>query len=220
LQGKTEKMIKQIDGINSSCDSAPATPPTNDFIISLQNARVDADALLKDVDQLKLEGEKLKREGSGKIWIEAENETRSSILPHTEAWHSHKWTQSAPWRPPLFGTGYWYLSRGGEYLEYQFTVSAAGTYNVWIRDYVDKFQPKGVRVIVINFDGKKYGAFPEVDKPAPGEKGVLGWHKVGKGIALNAGSHLMRITKEASTSGAAVLDAFYLTTGSDTPPEK
>ena len=34
------------------------------------------------------------------------------------------------------------------------------------------------------------------------------------------GTHMMTVTKEAPTTGAAILDAFYLTTNAnDTPPE-
>jgi hypothetical protein len=171
------------------------------------------------VDIKALESQAGKENG---ITVEAEDESSTSLLPKTESWHSSKGSSGESWRPPMFGTGYWYLSRGGEYLMYNFSVPKDGKYNVWVRDYVDNFQPRGVRRIVINFDGKNYGTFGETNASVPsGNKiGVVAWHKVGDGINLKVGSHTMKITKESTTSGAAILDSFYLTTGNETPSEK
>jgi len=65
-----------------------------------------------------------------------------------------------------------------------------------------------------------YGTFAEVDKPTSSAKGDFGWHKVGDGVALAAGNHTMKVMKEATTRGAAILDAFYLTAGNEAPVEK
>lgn len=156
-----------------------------------------------------------------RILIEAENEMESSIRPLSERPSRNAKEINPAWRPPYSGSGDWYLAVGGEFLRYQFNVQKGGTYYVWVRDYVDRFQPKGVRRISVEFDGRPYGAFPEVDIPAPGDKGAFGWHRIGNGINLTSGTHAMKVTKEATTAGAAILDAFYLTTDpNDRPAEK
>ena len=156
-----------------------------------------------------------------RILIEAENETESSIRPLSERPARNTKEIRPAWRPPYSGTGNWYLAVGGEFLRYQFNVNRGGMYYVWVRDYVDRFQPKGVRRISVEFDGRAYGTFSEVDVPAPGDKGAFGWHRVGNGVNLTTGTHTMKVTKEATTAGAALLDAFYLTTDpNDKPAEK
>lgn len=152
------------------------------------------------------------------IWIEAEN----AVSYNTRLGVSNPMARekNPSWRPPYFGDGSWYMGAGGDYLNYEFLVSQSGKYNVWVRDYVDKFQPKGVRRIIIEFDGKRYGAFPEVNIFSEGAKGAFGWHKVGGGIELETGLCKMKIIKEATTAGAAVLDTFYLTLSNETPPKK
>lgn len=152
------------------------------------------------------------------IWIEAEN----AVSYNTRLGVSNPMARekNPSWRPPYFGDGSWYMGAGGDYLNYEFSVPQSGKYNVWVRDYVDKFQPKGVRRIIIEFDGKRYGAFPEVNIPSEGAKGAFGWHKVGGGIELEVRLHKMKIIKESTTSGAAILDAFYLTLNNETPTKK
>lgn len=157
--------------------------------------------------------------GTG-LLIEAENENASSILPPAQRPAVNTEEIRPSWRPPYSGTGDWYLAAKGEWLSYTFEIAEAGTYAVWIRDYVDKFQPKGVRRVVVSFDGVPYGTFAEVDKPSTGAKGDFGWHKVGAGIVLSSGQHVMKVAKEATTSGAAILDAYYLTIGAEVPTEK
>ena len=156
-----------------------------------------------------------------RILIEAENETEASIRPLSERPARNAKEIGPAWRPPYSGSGDWYLAVAGEFLKYQFNVGKGGMYYMWVRDYVDKFQPKGVRRIIVEFDGRSYGTFSEVDIPAPGAKGAFGWHKIGNGVNLTTGTHTMKITKEATTAGAAILDAFYLTTDpNDRPAEK
>ena len=155
------------------------------------------------------------------VWIEAEDEIESHILPINQRPAPNTKEINPSWRPPYFGKGCWYLAAGGEYLKYRFSVPKDGLYYVWVRDYVDRFQPKGVRKIIVEFDSRKYGVFPEVDIPAPGDKGIFGWHRIGNGLWLNAGEHIMKIIKELTTSGAAIIDAYYLTIDpNDIPPEK
>lgn len=220
LIDQSRKTLSKIADINAKCANASADNLDQSLIDSLNSVKQDKDTIDKMVADLKaLESQAGKSNG---ITIEAENEVSTSLLPRTESWHSIKGKSTDSWRPPTFGTGYWYLSRGGESLSYNFAAPKDGTYNVWVRDYVDNFQSRGVRRIAINFDGKSYGTFGETSTPVPsGNKiGVIAWHKVGSGVSLKAGQHSMKITKEATTAGAAILDSFYLTTGNETPSEK
>jgi hypothetical protein len=156
-----------------------------------------------------------------RILIEAEDEIESSIRPLSERPAPNTKEIHPPWRPPYSGSGVWYLAAAGEFLKYRFNVQKEGLHHMWVRDYVDRFQPKGVRRIIVEFDGRPYGVFSEVDLPATGDKGAFGWHRIGNGVNLTIGTHTMKITKEATTAGAAILDAFYLTTDpNDRPAEK
>jgi len=215
---QAQATLGKIANINSMCVNASATTLDQSLADAADNIKGDKDIFDKMVADLKaLEATK----GTG-VTIEAENEVSTNLLPRTESWHSIKGKSTESWRPPMFGIGYWYLSRGGESLSYNFTAPKDGTYNIWVRDYVDNFQPRGVRRIIIAFDGKNYGTFPETTASVPADNkiGVFAWHKVGSGVSLKAGSHAMKITKETTSSGAAILDSFYLTTGSEVPPEK
>lgn len=153
------------------------------------------------------------------IWIEAEDEIESYVSPVRPAANTKE--INPKWRPPYFSSGCWYLAAGGECLKYKFSVPKDGLYYVWIRDYVDDFQPKGVRRVIVEFDGRPYGTFPEVSLPTSGGKSLFGWHRIGSGTWLALGEHTMKITKEATTQGAAIIDAYYLTTDpNDVPSEK
>jgi hypothetical protein len=220
LVDQSKKTLNKIADVNTKCSNASADKLDQSLLDLLDSIKLDKDTIDKMVVDLKdLEAQAGKSNG---VTIEAEDESSTSLLPRTESWHSIKGKSGESWRPPVFGTGYWYLSRGGEYLMYNFTAPKDGKYNVWVRDYVDNFQPRGVRRIVMSFDSKNYGTFPETTASVPSNNriGVFAWHKVGDGVSLKAGSHTMKIMKEATTSGAAILDSFYLTTGNDTPPEK
>lgn len=155
------------------------------------------------------------------ILIEAESESESGIRPLQERPAPNMKETAPAWRPPYSGSGDWYLAVGGEFLKYRVDVTVAATYLMWVRDYVDRFQARGARRITIEWDGRAYGTFGEVDKDAPGDQGAFGWHKIGNGIFLTAGTHVLKVTKEATTAGAAILDAFYLTPDpADRPAEK
>lgn len=155
------------------------------------------------------------------ILIEAENETESGIRPLSERPAPNMKEINPPWRPAYSGFGDWYLASGGEFLKYRVQIPMDALYQVWVRDYVDRFQPKGVRRIIVEWDGRIYGTFAEVDKDALGDRGVFGWHRIGNGVHLTAGEHTLKVTKEATTAGAAIIDAFYLTADpNDRPSEK
>ncbi len=212
--------FNKIAAINENCASASADALDQNLIDSLDNIKQDKETIDKMIAEIKdLERNAGKADG---ISIEAENETSSFIYPISQRPAVNTKEINVSWRPPYFGSGVWYLAVGGEHLTYNFSVTKEGQYNVWVRDYVDNFQARGIRKIVVSFDGKNYGTFSENNSSVPSDnkKGILAWHKVGNGVSLKAGQHIMKIMKEATTRGAALLDSFYLTTGSEVPPEK
>jgi len=214
-----ENVLGQVTGVENDCKKPYKSTHAADITTHLANVETGGVALQKAVDDLKNQADQLKQ-GTGGLWIEAENESKYNIYPRDQRPAINMKEVNPAWRPPYYGTGDWYLAVGGEWLSYQISAPKAGTYSVWIRDYVDKYQARGIRRVTVGFDDKTYGTFPETTVPSPGDKGAFGWHKVGSGVTLTAGNHTLKITKEASTAGAALLDAYYLTTGNEVPPEK
>jgi len=220
LTDAVRKAFNKIASINESCAKASADALDQKLIDSLNDVKKDKEAIDKMIADLKA-FESQAGKGNG-ISIEAEEETTSFIYPVNQRPAVNMKETNPSWRPLYFGSGDWYLAVGGEYLTYNFIVPKDGQYNVWVRDYVDNFQARGIRKIVISFDGKTYGTFPENNASIPtgNTKGILAWHKVGDTISLKAGQHTMKVMKQATTNGAAVLDSFYLTIGSEVPLEK
>ena len=208
--------FNKINDIQAVCQKADTKPPSAELISKTESLKKDETDIKKMAADPKDEIDKIKA-GQG-IWLEAES--ASSYNTRTGVSNPMARENNPPWRPPYFGSGSWYMGAGGDYLNYDLAVPKAGKYNVWVRDYVDKFQPRGVRRIIIEFDGKRYGVFPETTVASPGDKGAFGWHKVSSGVDLSAGAHKIKITKKSTSVGAAILDAFYFITGDDTPPEK
>lgn len=219
LQKRASEAMSQAAAAESDCRQPYSATHDADLTEHLAGMQTAADAMKKAADDLKKQADQLPK-GTG-IWIEAENEDSFYIKPVSSRPAINMKETNPSWRPPYFGSGDWYLAVEGEWLGYPLNIPKDGVYNVWVRDYVDKFQPRGVRRIILSLDGKTYAVTPETTKPSPGDKGAFGWHKVGSGIRLTAGiSHRLQVTKEKTTVGAAILDAFYLTTGNETPPEK
>src|SRR3989344_7055492 len=227
LKQRIEAVGSKIKTIRDYCATASAeTAPDAIVLADLEQLRAEGQGIPAAVAALKAEIDKAAAEaqaqGKAQIRIEAESEVRTSLLPRTEQWHSIEGKSSDTWRPPVFGNGYWYLSRGGEWLEYDFTVPGEGTYNLWIRDLASNVPgPEGKGIVTVAFDGKVLGSFAENEKgrSVVYPKGAFYWHKVGS-VKLTTGKHLLRVTKQATTSRAAILDAYYLTSGVDTPAEK
>jgi len=218
IKNNLNAALKKASKISTSCNTANTNPPSQDLIAKAESFKKDEADIKNAVDVLRAQIDKAILNAKGSISFEAE----SAASYNTRTGVSNPMTRETnpSWRPSYFGSGDWYMGAGGDYLNYNFNSPADGKYNIWVRDYVDKFQPRGVRRIIVEFDGKKYGVFGETTVSAPGDKGAFGWHKIGEGIQLAAGAHKMKITKEASTVGAAILDAFYFTTGNETPKEK
>ncbi len=145
------------------------------------------------------------------IFIEAEDELSTNVkLSGSEvSWHSKKLSIL-----PHSGKGYWYLSRGGDWLLYVFNVPSDGNYKLWVKDLNDRKHPHRARTIVVKIDSEKEFKVPA--NTSPGSYG-WGWHLIGT-VHLVKGKHIMKIVKESTTSAAAVLDAFYITQGEEHPP--
>ncbi len=217
VNASAKSLLSRVTTADATCAQPSTTPAPANFVTSLQNIQDDADKLQQSVDALKAKADALKK-GNG-IWIEAENETSSYILPTSQRPAVNTKEMNPSWRPPYYGTGDWYLAAGGEWLSYTITAPSAGAYTLWVRDYVDTFQARGIRKIIVNVNGKNIGTFPETTVTAPGDHGAFGWHSIGA-VTLTAGQNTLKVTKESTTRGAAILDAFYLTSGIDAPQEK
>jgi len=220
LKNQSERVLKKISEANSLCEKAGAEPPKSELVSALQSVQEEGKSLRQAISDLKSESEK-NVSGSG-IWIEAESASNFNTRSGKGISDPMAREVNPSWRPPYYGDGSWYMGRGNDFLEYNFNVPSSGNYSYWIRDYASNLSSQwGVRIIIVYFDGKKLGSFPEntAGRSESSYKGAFRWHKV-ESVYLSAGSHKMKIVKQSSTSGAAILDAFYLTTGQETPPEK
>lgn len=217
VSAEAKSLLSRITATESACASASSAPASADLVQGLEGIQSDAVKLQQSIDALKAKADQF-RKGNG-VWIEAENETASYILPASQRPAVNMKETNPPWRPPFFGTGDWYLAAGGEWLSYVFNAPTAGIHTIWVRDYVDKFQARGIRRIVVDVNGKNVGTFAETTISAPGDRGAFGWHSIGT-VTLTAGQNTLKVTKESTTRGAAILDVFYLTPGTDVPMEK
>ncbi|MDD5251628.1 MAG: hypothetical protein PHT12_03260 [Patescibacteria group bacterium] len=221
-QGLLNNDIATVESACANKDLGTYGPQQiKDFITGpADRVKSQGEALDAEANAFKAEIEAAVRGVQAGIWIEAEQEVASFIKPIGTRPATNTKEINPPWRPPYYGTGDWYLAAGGEWLKYSFTVPKAAKYSFWIRDYVDKFQARGIRRVIVEIDGKRYAVTGENDRNPQGDKGTFAWHKVGSGIQLTAGAHTLTITKEKTTAGAAILDAYYFTSGSETPAEK
>ncbi len=145
--------------------------------------------------------------------IEAENEMESWVFTPEHSKNAYQWRSRKLANLPHSGKGYWYLSRKGDWLLYVFDVSKNGNYKLWIKDFNDLKHPPGARTIIVNIDCEKKFRVPE--NTSPKDSG-WGWHLIGT-IYLKKGKHIMKIEKEATTSAAALIDAYYITQGTEYP---
>ncbi|MDO8532884.1 MAG: hypothetical protein Q7T26_12110 [Dehalococcoidia bacterium] len=150
--------------------------------------------------------------------IQAENEVDKTLYPQGTTWDSTK-EKSPSWRKGWTGTGDWYLSRAGESLVYEFTTKADGAFSLWVRDLDDGKHQAGARTITVVIDqfqtgGQVLGDFPENTV----RNNEFQWHKVKDGIQLKASKHTMTVYKKTTTSAAATLDAFFLTSDPNVQP--
>jgi hypothetical protein len=219
IKSKSDQALKQITSIETVCENAGTKTPDPALIQQIDDLSKAQAEIEKMVADLKADADAL-RGGKDSIWIEAEG----AVTFNKRLGVSNPMAReiNPSWRPPYFGDGSWYMGAGGDYLAYKITAKNNGNYNVWVRDLASNIPSQlGQGVITIYFDSKSIGSFAEntQGRNTPYPKGAFFWHKVAV-VALTAGDHIMKIEKQSTTSRAADLDAFYLTTGNDVPPEK
>ncbi|MFA6603574.1 MAG: hypothetical protein WCT10_01875, partial [Patescibacteria group bacterium] len=213
-------VLDKIAALRADCAQADASPPKGFMVTSFDELIPKAKGLQDRAATIKKNASKLAGTGKVAVWIEAEDAARFNVRTGVSDPMAREVNPS--WRPPYFGNGSWYMGRAKDYLEYDIKVPAAGTYKVWVRDLASAISSQwGVRRIYIYFDGKRFGPFEEnaAARSIKYPPGGFRWHKV-VDVTLTAGDHKMRVEKVESSNGAADLDAFYLTTGADTPAEK
>ena len=154
--------------------------------------------------------------GGAAVFFEAEDEASSHITTIGVAWDPREEINPS-WRVGYSGRGLWYLSVGGDWLDYEFDVPVAGDYIFWMRDYHDTYHSPEERVMVFQIDGREIGRFPSHSQP-PTPRGVFAWHQ-GTTVALTQGTHTMRAIKEQTTGSAALPDAFFFGPAGMAPPE-
>lgn len=219
INSKSNQALKQITSIETVCQNAGTKIPDPALIGQIDDLSKAQTEIEKMAADLKTDADAL-RGGKDSIWIEAE----SAVTFNKRLGVSNPMAReiNPSWRPPYFGDGSWYMGAGGDYLTYNINAKTGGNYNVWVRDLASNIPSQlGQGVITIYFDSKSIGSFAEntQGRSVSYPKGAFYWHKVAT-VALTAENHTMRIEKKSTTSRAADLDAFYLTTGNDTPPEK
>lgn len=229
IKKRSEALLAKFTITKQACDKATANKPSSDFLRAVESEDLKGEglAIKKLIKELEALQSSASLFGKGGVKIEAEDEVAKSLLPKTADWHSRKEVNPS-WRPPYFGTGAWYLSRGKESISNRVELPISAHYYIWVRDYVDNFQPKGIRKVTYYINGNKIGTFPEISlaelssqgRQIDPAKGTFGWHKIAGPIRISGGGNIFKAEKEATTAGAAILDAFYFTTDpNDIPPE-
>lgn len=141
------------------------------------------------------------------VWIEGENSGKSDIKKH-------------PW---YYGQTKKEQLSGGDFLahfdqasqgkaEYQFQVSAAGEYTLWIRanpvQATAKFSLNEGAVTPVDFDGRKIGVTNIAADGAPDLR-FIAWCEIGK-VFLKAGTNSIRFVFDSKNSNHGSLDCFLL----------
>ncbi|HBM45679.1 MAG: hypothetical protein UT05_C0004G0015 [Parcubacteria group bacterium GW2011_GWF2_38_76] len=229
IKTKSENIINKFGNIKNTCDSAKSEKPSGAFLKAIETSGLKEEGeaikkLVREMEELQTKASLFSPKG---VKIEAEDEIAKSLLPKTADWHSREETNPS-WRPPYYGSGVWYLSRGKESLSYRFELPISTHYYIWVRDYVDNFQAKGIRRATYYINGNKIVTAPEISlaelsassRKIDPAKGIFGWHKIAGPIKISGGANTLKVEKEATTAGAAILDAFYITSGNEVPPER
>ncbi len=221
FEHSAKPVLEKIAAIKKGCEQAGTAPPDGLLVTGFDEVVPQAKALQERAAEIQKNASKLAGTGKVAVWIEAEDAARFNVRTGVDDPMAREVNPSR-WRPPYFGNGSWYMGRAKDYLEYDIKVPADGSYKLWVRDLASGLSSQwGVRRIYFFFDGKRFGPFEEntAARSAKYPPGAFRWHKVAD-VQLKAGDHKMRVEKVESSSGAAILDAFYLTTGDDKPAEK
>ena len=201
-------MLPLVDDAAGAIDEFKQATPDRD-IADLLALRERLQEKLQNVENLAEYLDKMELPGDG-IYIEAENESFTDLLPHTLVWHSHKELDNPTWRPPLSAGGLWYFSRPGETLGYYVDIVKPGQYTIWVRDIASLDWPVGARVFHVFVDGTDYGPFNEHGNRSKYPMGTFDWHPTAT-VQLSAGQHTLEIKKIEDTHAGPLIDAIYLT---------
>ncbi len=143
----------------------------------------------------------------GRLWIEAEEETARHLASKASGEHDSY---------PHFGRAYWYLASGGDWIEYHFQVPAGDVYYIWLRDFDDAKHDPVTRSVRVAVDGITLATVCAHTR----DGGALWDWTPAASRRLAPGPHILRITKDETTSAAALIDAVFITTDKDArPPE-
>ena len=107
---------------------------------------------------------------------------------------------------PHTGRGYWYLSQGGEWLMYNFSLARKGRYHIWLRVFDDGKHDPQARSVMVEVDGSPFGP---VQAHTRQETELWGWTRAAT-MELEAGCHNLKIIKAQTTPAAALLDAVVI----------
>jgi hypothetical protein len=148
--------------------------------------------------------------------VEGENYINANVLKTGAEWDSSE-EKCPTWRGSDWsGTGDYYLSHGGDTLTYAINIPATGKYVMWMRDWSDTNHAAGDRQVTIAIDGATVGTYDAASSFNKGTTGY-GWDKLTT-VDLSSGSHTMTITKKATTSSAAIIDALWFSSDLNAVP--
>ncbi|MCX6743934.1 MAG: hypothetical protein NTX82_00195 [Candidatus Parcubacteria bacterium] len=126
----------------------------------------------------------------------------------------------ASWRPAYYGGGDFLMSAPGDYAMYDTDLAVSGTYNIWVRDLAGTVNA-GKRSFSLNLSGRAMGPFTEnsAGQSATYPPGAFYWHKVGQ-MQMDKGQWHIKISKTGNPGADVIIDAIFLTTTDQVPPEK
>lgn len=214
LKDKLNALASRIDQAIATLDKVTADSPVKPLMELLDAIQKEGDALQNDIGAGKATASK--RES---VFIQAEDELAAFVTKPGTEWDSVKENKPS-WRAGWTGTGDWYLSRQGDKLTYKFNIQNRGVFYVWVRDWDDGKHSPGSGAIDMEF---YWGSSSAPLKNVP-ENTVRNsqhqWHQVGQ-VTLGAPGQIgFSVLKSTTTSKAAILDAFFLSTdANERPPE-
>lgn|GEM_PF-2628170 len=140
------------------------------------------------------------------LWIEAEDDTGNRMATKSSGEHSSY---------PHSSRGYWYMASGGDWIEHRFDIPQTGEYTIWLRDFDDSKHPPDRRSVRISIDSVDKGVLSAHTRT---DDRLWQWNRAVR-TSLNAGSHTLRLTKDRTTSAAALIDCIFIASdGNALPP--
>jgi len=204
-----QEALGAMDAVEAMC-AAPDDVTARDLLPAGNDLREKVEHAIAVLEALK------SMKSGAAVFFEAEDEVSYYITTPGAAWDPREEIDT-PWRSGYSGRGLWYMSRGRNWLDYEFDVPVTGEYVFWIRDFNDRYHPPQARVMTFEIDGREIGRFGSNSEP-PGARGVFAWHKATT-VALTQGSHTMKVIKERTTRAGGLMDAYFFGPPGVMPPE-